>query len=156
MFIFLFRCILSHQVRSAVMRSATWDSLVILLRGLAVSLHRFLSSRMFLISQNWTVLNQTDTERVNDSRQQTWQILFISKSCEDTHTHTYEGISNSFRTGHLERELQMVQLSAIKCSCITILLVSIVYFAAITLCVASQRLFIVVSVYFVIDSVRTL
>jgi hypothetical protein len=27
-------------------------------------------------------------------------------------------------------------------------------FAAITLCVASQRLFIVVSVYFVIDSVR--
>jgi hypothetical protein len=31
-----------------------------------------------------------------------------------------------------------------------------VSFAAITLCVASQRLFIVVSVYFVIDSVRKL
>jgi hypothetical protein len=31
-----------------------------------------------------------------------------------------------------------------------------VSFAAITLCVASQRLFVVVSVYFVIDSVRKL
>jgi hypothetical protein len=31
-----------------------------------------------------------------------------------------------------------------------------VTFAAITLCVASQRVFIVVSVYFVIDSVRKL
>jgi hypothetical protein len=33
----------------------------------------------------------------------------------------YEGVSKSFRTGGLERELQMVQLSAIKCSCIAIL-----------------------------------
>jgi hypothetical protein len=56
----------------------------------------------------------------------------------------------------LERELQMVQLSATRCSCIAILLVSLVSFAAITLCVASQRVFIVVSVYFVIDSVRKL
>jgi succinate-acetate transporter protein len=32
----------------------------------------------------------------------------------------------------------------------------LVSFAAITLCVASQRVFIVVSVYFVIDSVRKL
>jgi hypothetical protein len=49
----------------------------------------------------------------------------------------------------------MVQLSAIGCSCIAILRVSIVSFAAITLCVASQRVFIVV-VYFVVDSVRKL
>jgi hypothetical protein len=56
----------------------------------------------------------------------------------------YEGVSKSFRTGRLERELQMVQLSAIWCSCIPILWVSIVSFAAITLCVASQRVFIVV------------
>jgi hypothetical protein len=28
----------------------------------------------------------------------------------------YEGLSKSFRTGRLERELQMVQLSAIRCS----------------------------------------
>jgi len=33
----------------------------------------------------------------------------------------YEGVSKSFRTGHLERELRMVQLSATRCSCITIL-----------------------------------
>jgi hypothetical protein len=48
----------------------------------------------------------------------------------------------------------MVQLSATKCSCIAILRVSLVSFAAIILCVASQRVFIVV--YFVIDSVRKL
>jgi hypothetical protein len=33
----------------------------------------------------------------------------------------YEGVSKSFRTGRLERELQMVQLSATMCSCIAIL-----------------------------------
>jgi hypothetical protein len=37
-----------------------------------------------------------------------------------------------------------------------ILRVSLVSFAAMTLCVASQRVFIVVSMYFVIDSVRKL
>jgi hypothetical protein len=57
----------------------------------------------------------------------------------------------------------MVQLSATRCSCIAILRVSLVSFAAITLRVASQRVFIiivvvvvVVVVYFVIDSVRKL
>jgi hypothetical protein len=50
----------------------------------------------------------------------------------------------------------MVQLSATVCSCIAILLASLVSFDAITLCVASQRVFVVVSVYFVIDSVRKL
>jgi hypothetical protein len=59
----------------------------------------------------------------------------------------YEDLSKYFRTGHLERELQVVQLSATRCSCIAILWVSLVSFAAITLCVASQRVFIVV--YFV-------
>jgi hypothetical protein len=48
----------------------------------------------------------------------------------------------------------MVQLSATRCSYIATLWVSLVSFAAITLCVASQRVFIVVSIYFVIDSVR--
>jgi hypothetical protein len=33
----------------------------------------------------------------------------------------YNGVSKSFRTGGLERELQMVQLSATRCSCIAIL-----------------------------------
>jgi hypothetical protein len=47
----------------------------------------------------------------------------------------------------------MIQLSATRCSCIAILWVSLVSFAAITLCVASQRVFTVIVVYFVIDSV---
>jgi hypothetical protein len=68
----------------------------------------------------------------------------------------YDSVSKSFRTGRLERELQVVQLSATRCSCIAILWVSLVSFAAITLCVASQWVFIIVSVYFVIDSVRKL
>jgi hypothetical protein len=33
----------------------------------------------------------------------------------------HAGISKSFRTGRLERELQMAQLSATRCSCIAIL-----------------------------------
>jgi hypothetical protein len=60
----------------------------------------------------------------------------------------YEGIYKSFRTDSLERELQMVQLSATRCSCVAILCVSLVSFAAITLRVASRRVLIVV-VYFV-------
>jgi hypothetical protein len=64
----------------------------------------------------------------------------------------YEGVSSSFRTGRLQRVLQMVQLSATRCSCIAILWVSLVNFAAITLCISSQRVIIIV-VYFVIDSV---
>jgi len=66
----------------------------------------------------------------------------------------YKGVSKSFRTGRLERQLQMVQLSAIRFSCSTILWVRLVSFAAIILCVASQRVFVVVSIYFLIDSVR--
>jgi hypothetical protein len=70
--------------------------------------------------------------------------------------YTYEDVSRSFRTVRLERELQMVQLSATRCSYIAILRVSLLNFSAIILCVASsQRLFIVV-VYFVIDLVRKL
>jgi hypothetical protein len=41
--------------------------------------------------------------------------------------------------GRLEREMQMVQLSATRCSCIGILWVTIVSFAAINFCVASQE-----------------
>jgi hypothetical protein len=50
----------------------------------------------------------------------------------------------------------MVQLSATRCSWIAILWASLVNFVAINLCAASQRVFIVVSVYFIIDSVRKL
>jgi hypothetical protein len=68
----------------------------------------------------------------------------------------YEGVSKSFRTGHLERELQMVHLSAGRCSCMAIFWVSLVSFASITLRITSQRGIPKVSVYFVIDSVRKL
>jgi hypothetical protein len=64
-----------------------------------------------------------------------------------------EGVSKSFRTGRLERELQMVQLFATRCSCIAILWVSLVSSATITLCVASRQVFVV---YLVIDSVQKL
>jgi hypothetical protein len=49
----------------------------------------------------------------------------------------YEGVSKSFRTIRPERELQMLQLPAKKCSCIAILWVSLVSFAALSPCVAS-------------------
>jgi hypothetical protein len=68
----------------------------------------------------------------------------------------YEGVSRSLLPCRLERELQILQLSATVCSYIAVLWASVVSFAAITLCVTSQRVFIVVSVYFVIDSVRKL
>jgi hypothetical protein len=55
--------------------------------------------------------------------------------CEYRNFETYEGVSKSFRTSRQERELQMVQLSTTRCSCVAILWVSIVSFAAITLCV---------------------
>jgi hypothetical protein len=68
----------------------------------------------------------------------------------------YEDVSKSFRTRRLERELQMLQLSATRCSCIAILWVSLVSFATITLRVPSLRVFIVIVVYSVTDSVQKL
>jgi hypothetical protein len=81
----------------------------------------------------------------------------LVKFIEDDHDYVlkYEDVTRSFRTGRLEQELQMVQLSATRCSCISILSVSLVIFAAIMLCIVSQRVFIV-AVYFLIDSVRKL
>jgi hypothetical protein len=40
---------------------------------------------------------------------------------EEPYGNEYESVSKSFRTGRLERELQMVKLSATRCRCITIL-----------------------------------
>jgi hypothetical protein len=67
---------------------------------------------------------------------------------------SYEGVSKGFRTGRLERELHMVQLSVTRCSCIAILRVNLVSFTAIRL--YSRVFIVVVVVYFVIDSVRKL
>jgi len=70
-----------------------------------------------------------------------WKRIDFFKSL----TYTCEVVSKSFRTGRLERE----------CSCIVILLVSLVSIVAITLWAASQRMF-VISIYFFINSVRKL
>jgi hypothetical protein len=82
--------------------------------------------------------------------------MFVRTATFSIHYLQYEGVSKSFRTGRLERELQMVQLSASRCSCMAILWVSLVSFAAITLCVVSQLVFSVIVFHFVIDSGRQL
>jgi hypothetical protein len=91
-------------------------------------------------------------------RRQNWSTFEPLLVCPSNKRHfilvIYEGVPRSFWTGSLEWELQMVQLSATRLSCISILWVSLVNFGAITLCVASQWVFIVVSVYFIIDSIQ--
>jgi hypothetical protein len=83
----------------------------------------------------------------------TWCLRMHQASQSRFCTADYEGVTKSFRTGRLVRELQMVQLSATRCNCIAILWASLVSIAAITLCIASQRVFVV---YFGNDSVRKL
>jgi hypothetical protein len=73
-----------------------------------------------------------------------------------THARAREGVFESFRTGRLKQELQMLQLSATRCSCIAIVWVSLLSFTVITICVASQRVIPKVSVHIVFDSVRKL
>jgi len=48
----------------------------------------------------------------------------------------YENVYKSFRTGHLARGLQIVQISVARCSCSAVLWVSLVSFPAVILCVA--------------------
>jgi hypothetical protein len=107
-------------------------------------------------NKNWILTATALAETLTANFPKMNLTLHLAISSAASHTHTHEGVSRSFRTGHLEREQEMVQLSTTSCSYIVILWVSIVNFAAITLCVASQWVFIVVSVYFVIDSVRKL
>jgi hypothetical protein len=79
------------------------------------------------------------------------QLLFIFSKVHALMLH--EGVSESFRTGRLYWELQMVHLSATRCSCVAILWVRLVRFAAITLCVTFEWVFVIVSIYFIINSV---
>jgi len=51
-------------------------------------------------------------------------------SCRISPTLVYEGESKNFRTGRLERELQIAQLSATRCSYIATLWVGLVSSAA--------------------------
>jgi hypothetical protein len=88
---------------------------------------------------NWTSLRRGLSEPEFEGLCENWLRNFV----------IYEGVSKSLRTGRLERELQVVHLFTTRCSCITILCISLVSFATITLCVAC-------CCYFVIDSVRKL
>jgi hypothetical protein len=98
--------------------------------------------RATVLSCAFPVLRKTpDIKRFSSQRLQLLLSLCLNKYCV---VKTYEGVTKSFRTGRLERELQMVQLPATRCSCITILWVSLVSFAAITHYVAPERVFIVV------------
>jgi hypothetical protein len=104
---------------------------------------------------NWSLLLQGKGKSCSWPQLSTkpWsRILYLIKHYT---MNKYEGVSKIFRTGRLERKLQMVQLSATRCTCIAIFWVSLVSFATVIFCVASQRVIPKVSIYFVIDSVRT-
>jgi hypothetical protein len=45
----------------------------------------------------------------------------VGRNLQPQASYRYEAVSKSFRTGRLERELKMVQLSATRCSCVAIL-----------------------------------
>jgi hypothetical protein len=47
--------------------------------------------------------------------------LHLCNKASHLHCQHYEGLSRIFRTGRLEWELQMVQLSATRCNCIAVL-----------------------------------
>jgi hypothetical protein len=73
-----------------------------------------------------------------------FDVCHLFQFCTSHTVCTTKSVSRSFRTDRLKRELQMVHLSDTRCSCIAILWASSVSFAAITLCVASQRVLTVV------------
>jgi hypothetical protein len=86
--------------------------------------------------ENWSLtLREKQTLRLFENRV-LWRIFGTKREevaggwrrlhNEELHN-IYEGVSKSFRIGHLERGLQMVQLSAIRCSYIAIVLLLNVY-----------------------------
>jgi len=129
-----------------------WNKLII--RVITNQLIKILCWFIF-VSQIFPCYERDKSLKITDcfSSEHGWCLTCHWKSTNLTFSwqfNLYEGVSKNFRTGHLERELQMVELSTTKCSCIAILWVSLVNFTAITLYVAPQRVFIVaVVVYFV-------
>jgi hypothetical protein len=81
--------------------------------------------------------------------EQVWTIVFIGSSEEVRLLFDAGGCIQKFPDWPPGAKLQMLQLSAASCRCIAILWFSLVSFAAITLCVASQRVFFIVVVYLV-------
>jgi hypothetical protein len=93
------------------------------------------------MSEPYPKANKTKFGRINNAH---WRNLGHLLQLADLNSAVYERVSKSFRTDHLEREQQILQLSATRHSCIATVWVSLVSFAAITICVASKRVFIVV------------
>jgi hypothetical protein len=85
-----------------------------------------------LSSIRFSFINVTVYKEVLDIFSFSSRTSHVNHTEYNVHKHTYEGVSKSFRTGRLERELQMVQLSATNCSFVDILWVSLVSFASIT------------------------
>jgi hypothetical protein len=147
-YIYTFHIIKYHFISFVLNRNVQGD-----MRQLCIIIHKqnvyWLNLSLCLGHSNSVMV----TSQLSETSDRKKAVAWISEG------NRYEGVSKSFRTGRLERELQMIQLSATRCSCISMLWVSLVSFVAIALCVASQRVFIVVVVvvvYFVIDSVRKL
>jgi hypothetical protein len=79
-----------------------------------------------------------------------------SRNLEGGEESFFEGVSKSFRTGCLQWELQMVQISATRVSCIAILCVSLVSFRHNPLCCFSTGVCCCCCCLFRYDSVRKL
>jgi hypothetical protein len=86
--------------------------------------------------------------RIVDLQGISWRIYRCMVDLSAYRIYRYEGVSKSFRTGRLDRELQMIELSATRCSCIAILWVSLVSYAAITFCIAfNERLLLLLLLF---------
>jgi hypothetical protein len=83
-------------------------------------------------------------------------VSYHMESYTHTHTHTHTRVYPKVSGLVTWSENWNWYSSVTRCTCIAILWISLVSFAALTLYVASQWVFIIVSVYFVIDSVRKL
>jgi hypothetical protein len=149
-----------HQADRAVLTNLTLSLCIFVHRTsnltcvpgvLGYQVYRFRVFVIFLSPSN--ALKCTTPPPTTSLPTKPFMMIFHSRS---TLCKKYEGVSKSFRSGRLEWELQMVQLSATRCSYIAVLWVILVSFIAITLCVASQRLIPNLSAYFFIDSVRKL
>jgi hypothetical protein len=67
------------------------------------------------------VRNLAANEILTDEKGKVVPLFEVVPRHEDELGLKYEVVFRSFRTGRLEREMQMVQLSTIRCSCIAIL-----------------------------------
>jgi hypothetical protein len=112
--------------------------------GYHISWQVFLSLSTISLPQHSHPLSVTERYNLIDKNVTwtwllSWQLCLVGNWLTDWAVsqgwHSMRAYSRSFWTGHLEWELQIVQLSATRCSCITILWVSLVSFASITLCV---------------------